>query len=143
MRARRACGNALGLLIAAELLLAGCGTSEGKGSTQVQVSGPGWTFTHLPVVLELTPKSALAGRGASWTVAVGSDVVGRWESDGKKTRISIPSKELRAGVHRVLLKTGSVKSELTVRIVPLWWLGAPVAGLVLGLFLLRRRRRAA
>ncbi len=126
-------------------LLFGCGESVGEGSKRLAVAGPRWWFSHLPVALVATPSGVLAGRETSLTVAVGSNVAGKWKSAGKPTRIWIPGRHFELGANLVAIKTGTERTTLNVQVISGVWLAMPVAisiAIAWALVSRWRRRRA-
>jgi hypothetical protein len=109
------------------LALAGCGRAASSGSERLELEAPRWWFSRLPVRIEAVPRGILAGREASLTVSVDSNVAGRWKTEGKPTTIWIPGTDLAPGSHRILVKTGSERSEVDVQLISIVWLATPLA----------------
>jgi hypothetical protein len=136
----------LALVACATAALLGCGKSVSQGSDRLVLEAPKWWFQYLPVAIEARPAGLLAGREASLTVAVGSNVAGRWETEGEPTAIRIPATYFEPGANLVSVKTGSERSTAEVQIISFVWLAMPAALVVLiAIYVvsaLVRRRRA-
>lgn len=129
----------------AAFLCGACGQSVGEGSKRLVVEAPKWWFQLLPVPVAAKPAGALAGRAAGLTVAVGSNVAGRWETKGTPITIRIPANYFTVGTNRVSVKTGTERSAVDVQIVSFFWLATPalLVGLIVAYFVAALRRRRA
>jgi protein RecA len=140
-RARLAAAGA-----AVAVALAGCGRAASSGSERLALEAPRWWFSRLPVRIEAVPRGILVGREASLTVALDSNVAGRWKMAGKPTTIWVPGAQLSAGSHRIVVKTGSERSEADIQVISVIWLATPLAiaaALVAALISRWRRGRQA
>lgn len=103
------------------LALAAC-TAASSGSSRLTATASAWTLSGSDLDLHVRAAGALAGRDLRLTIAVGDAVVdGHWRLQGGEATITIPAASLPAGAHRILVKCGSERSTLAIRVVPVAW----------------------
>lgn len=127
------------------LLLAAC-TVASDGSDRLTAKSNAWTLAGRDLDVRVHAGSALAGRDLRLTMAVGESLVeGDWRLSRGDATMRIPAASLAPGVNRILVKCGSERTTLAVRVVPLAWVAAgaalPIAVLLLLGSLARRARR--
>lgn len=136
---------ALRLLVAVAVALgasAAGATEPAAEALAIEVRGP--LFSGSDLVVEVRQSGALAGKRLALQLAIDGVSVGRFEASGDRTTLRAAAPGWSAGRHEILVKTGSVRVGLTVRVWPVWapWLGAGLFAVAL-LLLVRRRRRDA
>lgn len=135
-RRARALAAAVALALAAAQAFAG-GAAPGL---TIAVGTP--LFAGSDLVVEVRQGGALAGRELAVQVAVDGVAVGRFVTGGGSTELRVASPPLAAGRHEILVKSGSHRAAVEVRVWPRWSLYAPaVAAAALGALVVARLRR--
>jgi hypothetical protein len=135
----------LAALLVAAAAVAGC-TAESTGSERLSVRAPAWSLAGRGLTLEVTASGALAERRSSLVVAVDGRMVSRESVEGGRATIAIAAEALPVGRSVISVKTGSERSVVEVRVLPVAYaFGAAVAAaaLLIAAVLLRRRRHDA
>jgi len=107
---------------------------------EIDVRGP--LFADSDLVVEVRQSGALAGKRLALQLAVDGVSVGRFEASGDRTTLRAQA-HLTAGRHEVLVKSGSVRVGVTVRVWPAWfpWLGGLLLAGALVVLVRRSLRR--
>jgi hypothetical protein len=112
------------------------------GALRLEVSGPAFEGSALAVEIERTGQ--LANRKIVAYLAVDGVAVDRYPLDQPRTRVELRSPALTAGRHEILVKSGSERAAVTIRVWPRWVpgaaIGAGVAALLAVAWGIRRRR---
>lgn len=115
-------------------------------SERLVLSGPAWSIEGRPLSLAVETRGALAERAVSLLVFVDDRHVAEAKTRDNAARIEIPAAVLPAGSRRILIKVGTERSWVEVRVLPRAWLWAGAslllaAAVVIAAAARRRRRR--
>jgi hypothetical protein len=126
------------------LLLAAC-TAAGDGSERLALSARSWILAGEDAGIAVRTTGPLAGRSARLTVAANDAVVdGDWMLKQGAGTLRIPAARLSPGVNRILVKTGSERSAIAIRVVPMGGVVAAAAAIaIVAALLVARALRAA
>lgn len=114
-------------------------------SERLVVTGPAWSIEARPLTLAVETRGALAERPASLLVFVDGRQVAEAKTEGNTARVEVPGAALAAGSRRILIKTGSERSWIDVRVLPRLWLwggGAVLLAGAVGIAAVARRSRS-
>lgn len=117
--------------------------AEATPSTRLMVAARSWSFEGWPLALRIETRGALAERPVDLLVFVDDRHVADARAERGVTRLEIPASALAGGRRRILVKSGSERAWIEVRVLPRSWLWAGGASLVAaaGAMLLARRKR--
>jgi hypothetical protein len=117
--------------------------AEATPSERLEITARSWSFEGRPLALRVETRGALAERPADLLVFVDDRHVADARAEGGVARLEIPASALASGRRRILVKSGSERAWLEVKVLPGSWLWAGGALLVLaaGSALLARRKR--
>ncbi len=103
-------------------------------------------FSGSALVVEVRQSGSLAGRRLAVQLGVDGASIGRFETTGDVTLLRAESLRLTAGVHEIVVKSGSVRATAAIRVWPGWspWAAGALLLAIVGLGLARalHRRRA-
>lgn len=134
------------LAVAAALAAAAARGLAAESGTALAIEVATPLFAGSDLVVEVRQGGALAGRALAVHLAIDGVSVGRFETNGAITELRAPG-PASAGSHEILVKSGSHRAAVTIRVWPRWSL--PAAGVLCALALatavwaLRRRRARA
>ena len=138
--------SAAAILVSACALLASPRAAPGE-EPRLVASVRGLTFEGGEVELASEMRRSLADQEVTLTVTVDSEVADRFNARGPRVRHRFAHPLLTAGSHELVVRTGTERATVTVRVLPSWirWAGGTallVALLLVALEVLRRWRRA-
>ena len=124
------------------LLLAAC-TATGEGSERLAVSARSWVLVGEDAGIAVRAGGALAERDLRLTVAVNDGLLdGDWKLARGAATVRIPAGKLAPGAQRILVKCGTERSTIVIRVVSMGRVFAIAAAVaVLGALLVARALR--
>ncbi|HSM14482.1 MAG TPA: hypothetical protein VLA66_10490 [Thermoanaerobaculia bacterium] len=141
-------GRARSALLASALLVGALCPPAAAGEPRLSLAVDGPTFEGRGAALEIAMRGALETESVTFTVFIDDRIAERFDARGPRARHRLVHPSLTAGVHRIVIKTGSEKARAEIRVLPGWW---PPAGaallfallLLAAIAILRRRRGTA
>jgi len=140
-------GRARSALLASALLAGAICPSAAAGEPRLSLAVDGPTFEGRGAGLEIEMRGALETESVTFTVFIDDRIAERFDARGPRARHRLVHPSLTAGVHRIVIKTGSEKAQAEIRVLPGW---LPPAGatllfvlLVLAAIATLRHRRGA
>lgn len=118
--------------------------ADEEPSERLVLTGPAWSIEGRPLTLAVETRGALAEQAVGLLVFVDGRHVAVAKTRGNTVRVEIPAAALPAGSRRILVKTGSERSWLEVRILSrasLWAGATSLVAATVGIAAVARRRR--
>lgn len=133
----------LALVLASAASAASGDAAEAAPSERLVVAARSWSFEGRPLALRVETRGALAERPADLLVFVDDRQVADARTEGGVARFELPASALAGGRRRILVKSGSERAWIEVRVLPRAWLwtGAALLAAAAGTALLARRKR--
>lgn len=117
-------------------------TSAGQGAASIALRAPRFLVQGQDLTIVVEQRRALAGHRVSFLVFLDGRLVDHADGDGGTSRIRISSAQLEVGAHDIVVKTGSERSTVRVRVVAAMVpLGVAALALLAGAMVARRLRK--
>lgn len=112
-------------------------------SKRLVITARSWSFEGRPLALRVETRGALAERPADLLVFVDDRQVADGRTKGGVARLELPASALAGGRRRILVKCGSERAWIEVRVLPRagLWAGAVLLAAAAATALLARRKR--
>jgi hypothetical protein len=100
------------------VLAAAAPAAARQAGPQIVVDAPAIAWSRHHVAIEVGQRGPLAGRRLSVSVFVDENLVGQFPTNGATTEIRVADLDLAAGVHRLMVKSGTHRATARFRHVP-------------------------